>query len=212
MVRQQPTASHFVPPGGSLEELRAAAAGCTGCPLYADATQTVFGQGAAGARVLLVGEQPGDKEDLAGEPFVGPAGRLLDEALEAAGVDRREAYVTNAVKHFKWTRKGNGKVRLHQKPNAAEVAACRPWLEAELEAVRPEIVVCLGATAALSLLGKDVRVTRDRGRWLSSDLVPRALATIHPSAVLRSGDEAARVEAFDGLVADLSLIPPALAG
>ncbi len=212
MARQLPTSSLFVPAGGSLEELREAASVCTACPLYADATQTVFGEGAVGARVLLVGEQPGDREDLAGAPFVGPAGRLLDEALAAAGVDRSEAYVTNAVKHFKWTRKGNGKVRLHQKPNAGEVAACRPWLEAELEAVRPEIVVCLGATAALSLLGKDVRVTRDRGRWLSSDLIPRALATIHPSAVLRSVNEAARVEAFDGLVTDLSLIPPALAG
>ena len=212
MVRQRPTASLFVPAGGSLDDLREAASGCTACPLYADATQTVFGEGAAGARVLLVGEQPGDKEDLAGTPFVGPAGRLLDEALAVAGVDRSEAYVTNAVKHFKWTRKGNGKVRLHQKPNAAEVAACRPWVEAELEAVRPEIVVCLGATAALSLLGNEVRVTRDRGRWLSSELVPRALLTIHPSAVLRSVDEAARVEAFDGLVADLSLIPAALAG
>lgn len=212
MVRPLPTASLFVPTGGSLDDLREAASVCTACPLYSDATQTVFGEGAVGARVLLVGEQPGDKEDLAGAPFVGPAGRLLDEALAAAGVHRSEAYVTNAVKHFKWTRKGNGKVRLHQKPNAGEVAACRPWLEAELEAVRPEIVVCLGATAALSLLGKDVRVTRDRGRWLSSNLVPRALATIHPSAVLRSVDEAARVEAFDGLVADLSLIPPALAG
>ena len=210
MPRQQATAAPLVPAGGSLDDLRAAAAGCTACPLYADATQTVFGEGAAGARVLLVGEQPGDKEDLAGAPFVGPAGRLLDEALEAAGVDRSEAYVTNAVKHFKWTRKGNGKVRLHQKPNAAEVTACRPWLEAELAAVAPEVVVCLGATAAMSLLGKDVRVTRDRGRWLSSDLIPRALATIHPSAVLRSVDEAARVEAFDGLVADLALIPPAL--
>ena len=196
--------------GADLEQLRAAAATCTNCHLYRDATQTVFGEGAAGARVLLVGEQPGDKEDLAGAPFVGPAGRLLDEALEAAGVYRSEAYVTNAVKHFKWTRKGNGKVRLHQKPNAAEVTACRPWLEAELAAVAPEVVVCLGATAAMSLLGKDVRVTRDRGRWLSSDLIPRALATIHPSAVLRSVDEAARVEAFDGLVADLALIPPAL--
>ena len=210
MPRQQATAAPLVPADGSLDDLRAAAAGCTACPLYADATQTVFGEGAAGARVLLVGEQPGDKEDLAGAPFVGPAGRLLDEALEAAGVDRSEAYVTNAVKHFKWTRKGNGKVRLHQKPNAAEVTACRPWLEAELAAVAPEVVVCLGATAAMSLLGKDVRVTRDRGRWLSSDLIPRALATIHPSAVLRSVDEAARVEAFDGLVADLALIPPAL--
>lgn len=210
MPRSIPTAALFVPVTESLGDLRTAAAGCTACPLYQDATQTVFGVGAAGARVLLVGEQPGDKEDLAGEPFVGPAGRLLDDALEAAGIDRSQAYVTNAVKHFKWTRKGNAKVRLHQKPNAAEVAACRPWLEAELAAVRPEVVVCLGATAASSLLGKDVRVTRDRGRWLSSDLVPRALATIHPSAVLRAADQAARTEAFEGLVADLRLVPPAL--
>ena len=211
MPRLVPTAALLVPVTDSLDDLRSAAAGCTACPLYRDATQTVFGEGAVGARVLLVGEQPGDKEDLAGEPFVGPAGQLLDEALEAAGVDRREAYVTNAVKHFKWTRKGNGKVRLHQKPNAAEVTACRPWLEAELAVVQPEVVVCLGATAAAALLGKDVRVTRDRGRWLSSDLVPRALATIHPSAVLRSSDAAARAEAFEGLVADLRLVPIALA-
>ena len=211
MPRQVPTAALLVPATDSLDDLRAAAAGCTACPLYQDATQTVFGEGAETARVLLVGEQPGDKEDLAGAPFVGPAGRLLDEALEAAGVDRREAYVTNAVKHFKWTRKGNGKVRLHQKPNVAEMTACRPWLEAELAVVRPEVVVCLGATAAQSLLGKDVRVTRDRGRWLPSDLAPRAMVTIHPSAVLRAADEAARVEAFDSLVADLRLVPPALA-
>ena len=210
MARQQPTAALFVPVTDSLDDVRDAAAGCTACPLYADATQTVFGQGAVGARVLLVGEQPGDKEDLAGTPFVGPAGRLLDDALEAAGIDRSRAYVTNAVKHFKWTRKGNGKVRLHQKPNASEVAACRPWLEAELALVAPEVVVCLGATAARSLLGKDVRVTRDRGRWLSTDAIPRVLLTIHPSAVLRAADEAARAEAFEGLVADLRLVPPAL--
>jgi DNA polymerase len=210
--RPVPTAALLVPPTDSLDDLRSAAAGCTACPLHRDATQTVFGEGAAGARVLLVGEQPGDKEDLAGAPFVGPAGQLLDEALAEAGIDRAEAYVTNAVKHFKWTRKGSGKVRLHQKPNAAEITACRPWLEAELAAVRPEVVVCLGATAAQALLGKDVRVTRDRGRWLSSELVPRALATIHPSAVLRSADAAARAEAFAGLVADLRLVPPALAG
>lgn len=210
MARQMDSARALVPASSSLEELAAAARGCTACPLYQDATQTVFGEGAAGAKVLLVGEQPGDKEDVAGEPFVGPAGRLLDEALEAAGIDRTQTYVTNAVKHFKWTRKGNGKVRLHQKPSAGEVAACRPWLEAELAAVHPDVVVCLGATAAQSLLGKHVRVTRDRGTWLSSELVPRALATVHPSAVLRSRGSTERAAAFEALVADLRLVPDAL--
>jgi DNA polymerase len=211
-VRRAPaTAAPLVPHTGSLDDLRSAAAGCTGCDLFRDATQTVFGDGDAHARVLLVGEQPGDKEDLAGEPFVGPAGRLLDDALEAAGVDRRQAYVTNAVKHFKWTRSANGKVRLHKKPSATEVAACRPWLEAELAAVRPEVVVCLGATAGQALLGRDFRVTRDRGRWLACDLADHVLATIHPSAVLRARGSVQRAEAFDSLVADLRLVPPALA-
>jgi DNA polymerase len=210
--RSQATAAPLVPDAGSIADLQSAAAGCTACPLYRDATQTVFGAGAERARVLLVGEQPGDKEDLAGEPFVGPAGKLLDDALEAAGIDRTQTYVTNAVKHFKWTRKGNGKVRLHQKPNASEVAACRPWLEAELAAVAPEVVVCLGATAAQALLGRDFRVTRDRGTWVRSELAERVLATIHPSAVLRARGADERAAAFDSLVADLRLVPPALAG
>lgn len=212
MARTHDTAAPLVPAGGSLEELRAAASACTACPLHRDATQTVFGSGAARARVLLVGEQPGDKEDVAGEPFVGPAGRLLDDALEAAGIPRDQTYLTNVVKHFKWTRKGTGKVRLHQKPNAAEVAACRPWLEAELAAVAPEVVVCLGATAAQALLGRSFRVTRDRGRWTRSELAEEVLATIHPSAVLRARGSDERAAAFDSLVADLRLVPPALGG
>jgi DNA polymerase len=210
VARQVDTAAPLVPTSTSLDDVAAAARGCTACPLHRDATQTVFGEGVAAARVVLVGEQPGDKEDLAGAPFVGPAGRLLDDALVAAGVDRQLAYVTNAVKHFKWTRKGNGKVRLHQKPSAGEVAACRPWLEAELARIRPEVVVCLGATAAQSVVGKHIRVTQDRGAWHSSDLAPRVLVTIHPSAVLRARTPAERDEAFAGLVADLRLVPPAL--
>lgn len=212
MPRTRTTAAPLVPDTGSLDDLRSAAAGCTACDLYRDATQTVFGDGADRARVLLVGEQPGDKEDLAGEPFVGPAGRLLDDALEAAGIDRSSAYVTNTVKHFKWTRKGDGKVRLHQKPNAGEIAACRPWLEAEIATVRPEVVVCLGATAGQALLGPTFRVTRDRGQWRSCDVAEHVLATIHPSAVLRARSGEERAAAFGSLVDDLRLVPEALTG
>ncbi|OBH94734.1 UdgX family uracil-DNA binding protein [Mycobacterium sp. E2733] len=174
-----------------LDALRAAAECCRGCQLFADATQTVFGDGNAGAPIMLVGEQPGDQEDLAGEPFVGPAGRLLDRALEDAGIDPGLAYVTNAVKHFKFTRKG-GKRRIHQKPGRTEVVACRPWLIAEIEAVRPQVIVCLGATAAQSLLGADFRVSAQRGRevrlppsLVDVDPEPTVVATVHPSAVLR---------------------------
>ena len=204
------TAAPLVPRSSSLADLSEAASRCDACPLHRNATQTVFGAGGAGSRIVLVGEQPGDSEDVAGEPFIGPAGRLLDDALEAAGIDRTTAYVTNAVKHFKWKRTGSGKVRLHQKPNAGEVAACRPWLEAEIAAVSPEVVVCLGATAARSVLGSRVRVTQDRGTWLSSEIAPRALVTLHPSAVLRTRGEVERAAAFDGLVADLALVPAAL--
>jgi DNA polymerase len=193
-----------------LDGLRQAAAGCRACDLWERGTQTVFGEGAASATVMLVGEQPGDSEDLAGRPFVGPAGQLLDEALAEAGIDRGSAYVTNVVKHFKWTPRG--KLRLHQKPNAEEVWACRPWLEAELDRVRPTVLVCLGATAAQALLGADFRVSRQRGEFVPSDLAPLVLATVHPSSILRAPDEESRRLAYKGFVADLAKVADALAG
>ncbi|OBF60132.1 uracil-DNA glycosylase [Mycobacterium sp. 852002-53434_SCH5985345] len=201
-----PGADRYLPEERELDSLRAAAECCRGCPLFADATQTVFGNGNAGAPIMLVGEQPGDQEDLAGEPFVGPAGRLLDRALEDAGIDPGVAYVTNAVKHFKFTRKG-GKRRIHQKPGRTEVVACRPWLIAEIEAVRPQVIVCLGATAAQSLLGADFRVSAQRGRQvrLPASIVdvepePTVVATVHPSAVLR--DRSDRHDEAYGLFVD----------
>jgi len=184
-----------------LDELRRKAAGCTACELYADATQTVFGSGRAGARIVLAGEQPGDKEDLAGEPFVGPAGRLLDRALERAGVDRGDAYVTNVVKHFRF--RSEGKRRIHRTPGVEHVRACLPWLSSELATVRPTVLVTLGATAAKALLGSSFRLTRHRGELLEFEGLP-LLATVHPSAVLRTPEDR-REEAFDGLVADLVL-------
>ena len=186
-----------------LDDLRTAAATCRACDLYRNATQTVFGEGGESAELMLVGEQPGDREDLAGAPFVGPAGKLLDEALEAAGIDRRRVYVTNVVKHFKWRRAPSGKRRIHQKPDRAEVEACRPWLEGELARVKPKLLVCLGATAAQAIIGSAFRVTRDRGSVLPSQLGVPALGTLHPSAVLRSRTSQERQAAFDGLVADL---------
>ena len=185
----------------SLTSLRDEAAGCRACPLWEHATQTVFGEGPASARMLLAGEQPGDVEDREGRPFVGPAGRVLADALAETGIDRGDVYVTNVVKHFKW--KARGKRRIHQKPNAAEVAACRPWLEAELAAVAPDVLVLLGATAAQALLGSGFRVTKQRGVPVASDLAPHVLATVHPSSILRAPDEAARREAYSDFVADL---------
>ncbi len=200
------------PPGADLDQLRQAARGCTGCPLWEPATQTVFGEGSVPARLVLVGEQPGDKEDREGRPFVGPAGGVLDEALEAAGIDRSTIYTTNAVKHFKY--RPAGKRRLHQNPAAREVAACRPWLDAELVLADPEVVVLLGATAGKAILGSAFRVTSDRGRFLDwpgdGAFGGRLLATIHPSAVLRSPDAEARAVALDGLVADLRVAAAAL--
>ena len=184
------TAAVFLPERRTLPSLREAARGCTACPLWKTGTQTVFGEGRERAELLLVGEQPGDREDLEGRPFVGPAGRLLDEALAESGIERSAAYLTNVVKHFKW--EPRGKRRIHQKPNREEIAACRPWLEAELGVVRPRVLVCLGATAAQALLGRAVRVTRDRGRPLVSELAPVAFATVHPSSILRAPDEEAR--------------------
>jgi uracil-DNA glycosylase family protein len=188
--------------GRTIDELAAEAAGCTRCDLYRCGTQTVFGDGPDDADLVLVGEQPGDKEDLAGEPFVGPAGRLLDEALEAAGIDRRRAYVTNAVKHFKWTPRG--KARIHKTPNVSEQKACRPWLEAELEVVRPEVLVCLGAVAAKALLGSGFKVTEQRGRFVDSPLAPHVLATVHPSSILRGPPEDRRRN-LAAFVADLEV-------
>ena len=201
------TAADYLPQRLSLTALRAAARGCRACPLWRSGTQTVFGEGRRAARLLLVGEQPGDREDEAGRPFVGPAGRLLDEALADAGIDRGDVYVTNAVKHFKW--EPRGKRRIHQKPNASEIAACRAWVEAELAVVRPRVLVCLGATAAQALLGPDVRVTRDRGRPIESPLAPVAFATVHPSSILRAPDEARRRERAL-FVDDLSVAAAAL--
>lgn len=198
------TAANFVPENADLDELRAAAAGCRGCDLYRDATQTVFGAGPGDARVLMLGEQPGDQEDRKGEPFVGPAGKLLDRALEEAGIDRTLVYVTNAVKHFKFTLPERGKRRIHKTPARTEIVACRPWLDAELDTIEPELVVCLGAVAAKSLLGPKFRVTQERGTVI--DLPEReqvrVVATVHPSSVLRAND---REEAYQGLVADLTV-------
>jgi uracil-DNA glycosylase len=188
----------------SLDELRAEAAGCKACDLCKTGTQTVFGEGTEKAEIVFVGEQPGDKEDLAGRPFVGPAGRVLDEGLEAAGIDRSLAYVTNAVKHFKWV--ARGKRRIHQKPNAAEMAACRPWLEAELAVVRPKVLVALGATAAQSLLGRQFRVTKQRGVPVESELAPYVVATVHPSSILRQETEEDRAAAMKDFVADLKVV------
>lgn len=185
----------------TLSALRDAAASCTACDLYRDATQTVFGSGLERARIVLVGEEPGDKEDLAGEPFVGPAGRILDRALDAAGLDRRDVYVTNVVKHFKFSRQG--KVRLHKRPSAAEVAACRPWLDQELALLQPAVLVCLGATAAQALMGRGVRVTRDRGRLKEWEDGIRALVTVHPSSIIRTPDPERRREEMASFVDDL---------
>lgn len=198
------TAAEFVPDSRSLRALRQAAAGCRGCPLWRDATQTVFGEGPRKATLMLVGEQPGDREDIEGEPFVGPAGRILAQALHDAEIERGEVYLTNTVKHFKW--RPRGKRRLHQTPRAGEVEACKPWLEAELEAVRPRALLALGATAAKALYGSSVRVTRDRGKPIDSPLAPVAALTIHPSAILRLRDHDEREEALDGLVGDLRFV------
>jgi len=188
----------------SLGALREAAAGCKACDLWRNATQTVFGEGRRAAEVMLIGEQPGDKEDLAGHPFVGPAGRVLDDALNDAGIDREQVYVTNTVKHFKW--KARGKRRIHDKPNAAEVAACRPWLDAELATVRPRVVVLLGATAAQALLGRSFRVTTERGKVLTeTQIAPFVVATVHPSSILRAPDTT-RHEAQREFTADLALV------
>jgi uracil-DNA glycosylase len=200
----------FVPEARSLKKLREAAADCKACDLWKTGTQTVFGEGTETAEIVFVGEQPGDKEDLAGRPFVGPAGRVFDEALELAGIDRSLAYVTNAVKHFKWV--ARGKRRIHQKPNAAELAACRPWLDAELEVIKPKVLVALGATAAQALLGRQFRVTKQRGLPVESDLAPHVVATIHPSSILRQETDVEREAAMADFVADLKVVAKLLGG
>lgn len=202
------SAAEFLPSSRSLKALEATAQTCKGCQLYEDATQTVFGRGRKSAELMLVGEQPGDKEDREGEPFVGPAGRLLDRALEEAGIDRAEAYVTCAVKHFKW--KPKGKRRLHQTPRAGEIEACKPWLRAEVEAVQPQALLAMGATAARSLSGAKVKVTKDRGRPLDSPLAPVAPLTIHPSAIRRLPDNDEREAELAAFVADLEAVATAL--
>ena len=207
-TRKTGDAAPLVPDRPTLASLREASAGCRACPLWKTGTQTVFGEGAARARAMLVGEQPGDREDREGRPFVGPAGRLLDAALEEAGIDRSLAYVTNVVKHFKWT--GRGKRRIHAKPNWGEIAACRPWLDAELQVVRPAVLVCLGATAAQALLGRQFRVTRQRGEPVDSELAPCAVATVHPSAILRANGEDRKAE-YVAFVADLRVVAELLA-
>jgi DNA polymerase len=209
-TRAVETAEPLVPEHPSLSRLREAAAGCLACPLWKTGTQTVFGEGLAKAEIVFVGEQPGDREDREGRPFVGPAGGVLDEGLAEAGIDRRLAYVTNAVKHFKW--EGRGKRRIHQRPNAEELAACRPWLDAELSVLDPQVLVALGATAAQALLGRSFRVTKQRGVRVESDLAPHVLATVHPSSILRAPDEAARREAYAAFVADLRVVRELLDG
>lgn len=204
------TAKPLVPERPSLSRLREAAAGCRACPLWKTGTQTVFGEGLTKAEIVFVGEQPGDREDREGRPFVGPAGRVLDEALDEVGIDRRLAYVTNAVKHFKW--EGRGKRRIHQKPNAEELAACRPWLAAELSVLDPQVLVALGATAAQSLLGRSFRVTKQRGVPVESEFAPNVVATVHPSSILRAPDEGARREAYAAFVADLRVVAELLDG
>lgn len=206
------TAVPLIPPHPTLASLSAAAKACKACDLWARATQTVFGEGDGRARIMLVGEQPGDREDLLGHPFVGPAGKLLDRALEEAGIDRRLVYVTNVVKHFNWAPEARGKRRIHKKPRYYEIAACRPWLDAEIAVLRPEVLVCLGATAAQSLLGKQFSVTRQRGQWIASPLAPYVIATVHPSSILRAIDHDSREQQMRAFVSDLKRIAKVVAG
>jgi uracil-DNA glycosylase len=198
------SALDFFPEKTNYTSLKEASKGCMGCDLYKLGTQTVFGEGKLKSELMFVGEAPGDEEDLTGHPFVGPAGRLFDNALEEAGIDRTKTYVTNVVKHFKWTPRG--KRRIHEKPNTTEIRACFPWLEAEIAVVKPSVLVCLGATAAQALLGKDFRVTKQRGLWLESQLAQHVLATVHPSSILRAPDSETREKQYRGFVADLLVV------
>jgi uracil-DNA glycosylase len=204
--------SDQLPSNASLEELRQAANGCRACDLWKNATRTVFGAGTGNATVMLVGEQPGDQEDRIGRPFVGPAGKLLDEALAEAGIDRSEVYVTNVVKHFKWSPAERGKRRIHKKPRYSEIKACRPWLDWELQVVKPQVLVCLGASAAQALLGKDFRVSRQRGKLVQSTLAPRVIATVHPSSILRAQDDESRRSQMREFVKDLKQVAHVMKG
>ena len=204
------SAGPLIPLKPTLPKLKTAAAACTACPLWRTGTQTVFGEGKSGARLMFVGEQPGDEEDLEGRPFVGPAGRFLDRILDQVEIDRAEVYVTNAVKHFKW--EPRGKRRLHKKPSAREIAACRPWLDAEIAVLQPEVIVCLGATAAQALLGRGFRVTQQRGEWIQSALAGRVLATVHPSSILRAPNAETRRMETERFTADLRKVGEFLRG
>jgi uracil-DNA glycosylase len=206
--RPRKDAAERVPDRPTIPSVRAAAKDCTACDLYKRGTQTVFGEGADRAPLMLIGEQPGDAEDLSGHPFVGPAGKLLDRALVEAGIDRAEVYVTNVVKHFKW--EPRGKRRIHKKPNAGEIAACRPWLDTEIALVKPRAIVCLGATAAQALLGKQFKVTAQRGAFVPSPLAPLVLATVHPSSILRAPDDEARRREMTQFTDDLRTVAKAL--
>jgi len=205
-VRSKSPANDLIPPRPTLSSLKAAAADCQACDLWKKGTQTVFGDGSQRSNVLFVGEQPGNEEDLTGKPFVGPAGKLFDNALEAAGIDRKQTYVTNVVKHFKW--EPRGKRRIHKKPNAIEIAACRPWLEAEIAVVKPEVILALGATAAQALLGPQFRVTKQRGQFIESTLAPYVMATVHPSSILRAPDDVTRQLEYRRFVDDLKKVAP----
>lgn len=208
--RETVTAAPLVPSDRTLPALRESASRCQACPLWERGTQTVFGEGLVTARLMLVGEQPGDAEDRQGRPFVGPAGRVLDEGLEGAGIDRKDAYVTNVVKHFKWIPKG--RLRLHQKPNAREIGACMPWLEAEIDLIKPDVIVAMGVTATQALVGKSVRVTREHGLLLPGHLAPHALVTVHPSSILRAPSEEDRRKAMKSFIEDLRVVAKALGG
>ena len=206
--RPQTTAAPLVPEEPTIPKLKSTAADCKACDLWKSGTQTVFGEGSPDARVMLVGEQPGDQEDIQGRPFVGPAGRILNKALDEAGIDRKQVYVTNAVKHFKW--EPRGKRRIHKKPNTLEITACRPWIEAEIEVVKPQVIVCLGATAAQALLGRDFKVSTQRGVWVKSPLAPFVIATVHPSSLLRAPDDDTRRLEMERFIADLKRVHEAL--
>ncbi len=207
MTKREPPspAQDLIPEGATLPHLRQAAARCQACDLYQTGTQTVFGEGPSKAKIMFIGEMAGDSEDKEGRPFVGPAGKLFDRLLSEAGIDRKQAYVTNVVKHFKW--EPRGKRRIHKTPNAGEIAACKPWLEAEIAAVRPEVIVCLGATAAKVMFGKDFKVSEQRGKLIQSSHAPYAIATVHPSSILRAGDDQARHDAEREFINDLKKIP-----
>ena len=204
----EPSALDYFPERINITSLREASSGCKGCDLYKEATQTVFGDGRASSELMFVGEAPGDEEDLSGHPFVGPAGRLFDKALDEAGIKRERAYLTNVVKHFKWTLRG--KRRIHEKPNTAEIRACLPWLEAEIAVIKPSVLVCLGATAAQALLGKEFRVTKQRGTWLATEHVSKVLATVHPSSILRAPDPETRERQYREFVGDLLIVARAM--